>query len=150
VATLLPSGRCGTHPPGLVTSHAEPRRLFSMRSILVEDSYSTKLSWIERAKGRRRRFLTTQDVSDRRNLDGTYRLTVDQAFPLLARASHTTNRNRRDIAEELTRQAPRSNRLQQTRPAADSDAVHLSHALVHPVLGRGFLLQRRSVEGVST
>ena len=39
-----------------------------------------------------------------------YRLTVDQAFRLLARARHTTNRKRRDIAEELTRQAPRSSR----------------------------------------
>lgn len=94
--------------------------------------------------------MTTQDVSDRRNLDGTYRLTVDQAFRLLARASHTTNRKRRDIAADLPRQAPRSNRLQQTRPAADNDAVHLSHAVVHPVLGKGFLLQRRSVEGAST
>ena len=67
-----------------------------------------------------------------------YRLTVEQAFRLLARASHTTNRKRRDIAAELTRQAPRSNRLQQTRPAADNDAVHLSHAVVHPVLDGGF------------
>jgi ANTAR domain len=36
-----------------------------------------------------------------------YQLTVEQAFRLLARASHTTNRKRRDIAEELPRQAPR-------------------------------------------
>ena len=68
----------------------------------MEDGHGTKLSWIERTKGRRRGFLTTQDVSDRRNLDGTYRLTVDQAFRLLARASHTTNRKRPDIAAEFT------------------------------------------------
>jgi hypothetical protein len=50
----------------------------------------------------------------------------DQALRLLARASHTTNRKLRDIAEELTSPAPcGSNRLQQTRPAAASDAVHV-------------------------
>jgi ANTAR domain len=67
-----------------------------------------------------------------------YRLTVDPAFRLLARASHTTNRKLRDIAEELTSPAPcRSDRLQQTRPAAAGDAVHLSHAVVHPVSVEG-------------
>jgi ANTAR domain len=41
-----------------------------------------------------------------------YRLTVDQAFRLLARANHTLNRKLRDIAEELSRPTRyRSNRL---------------------------------------
>ena len=56
--------------------------------------------------------MTSQDVSDRRNLDGTVSVKRRPSFRLLARASHTPNRKLRDIAEELTRLAPcRSNRV---------------------------------------
>ncbi|HEY6688471.1 MAG TPA: hypothetical protein VI094_19935 [Propionibacteriaceae bacterium] len=56
--------------------------------------------------------MTGQDVSDRRNFDGTVSANLDRTFQLLARASQTTNRKLRDIAEELTRPAP----YRSTRP----------------------------------
>lgn len=66
-----------------------------------------------------------------------YRLTVDQAFRLLARASHTTNRKLRDIAEELTRPAPcRSSGHSRQGPAAASDAVHFGSMRSTEAMGR--------------
>ena len=73
--------------------------------------------------------MTSQDVSDLRNLMERYKLTAGHAFRLLARASQTTNRKLRDIAEELTQtRALAGPTRHRDRPAS---------ARCHPVLVEG-------------
>jgi ANTAR domain len=73
--------------------------------------------------------LTSQDVSDLRNLMERYKLTAGHAFRLLARASQTTNRKLSDIAEELTQ-----TRALPVQPATETGPAS---ARCHPVLVEG-------------